>query len=479
MVFYLPKPDSSIVRLFSYPRKRPTLEPPQLLSETDSQIYPSVSPFDRLPIELQVEIFSHCFPPFPRFDVNEGPLLIGRVCSAWRTVLLSTPRFWSSFEIEVNGSGPSVSLRDIQIVSTMELWLRRSRTNPLNVRVIHIPVGRIPDPLSAQLVALLIPEARRWRHVQFIIPTANMASLRHSFPNEFPSLRSLTLQMKGLWTSEPTFTLSTAGIPWAQLTRLDLQLEQNNLPDLNDCLNILRQMDQVKECTLSANCTLNSDQGIEVNATYLESFHLLVHNGAESAADSLAHFLCLLSTPSLHSLDLKWHVNNATNWSTAHQDFTTFLRGISSTLRTLELSYLPVSEEDLLDCLSHIPFLEDLELRFSLNDDEQEPITSTFAAALTISPPNAVEMTNTDISPDAQLLPCLTSFMLECNGSRLSFTALVAMINSRHDYSDSSSPLLRRVHVRSMKPVIREIDWQVALWAGEGMDISIDTVPLL
>ncbi|KAJ3529000.1 hypothetical protein NMY22_g9174 [Coprinellus aureogranulatus] len=45
-----------------------------------------LSPFDRLPLELHAEIFSHVLPPFPHIDAHdETPMVIAKVCGTWRS----------------------------------------------------------------------------------------------------------------------------------------------------------------------------------------------------------------------------------------------------------------------------------------------------------------------------------------------------------------------------------------------------------
>jgi len=177
-------------------------------------------PFDLLPLELQVEIFSYCLPLFPHFDVDDAPLLIARVCKPSRDLIYNTPELWSTFEIEITGSGRSVSLHNLSITRTVHLWLKRSKAVPLNVQVIDIPVGRIPDHRSAQILTLLVPEACRWKSIHFILPSSSISSIQDCLPDCFPELQSLTLQMKGLWGSGSNLNLLSMHIPWHQLTNL-------------------------------------------------------------------------------------------------------------------------------------------------------------------------------------------------------------------------------------------------------------------
>jgi hypothetical protein len=52
----------------------------------------------RLPVDILREIFIACLPANRNAVISawEAPLLLGRICSAWRTIALSTPRLWAS-----------------------------------------------------------------------------------------------------------------------------------------------------------------------------------------------------------------------------------------------------------------------------------------------------------------------------------------------------------------------------------------------
>jgi len=395
----------------------------------------------------------------------------------------------------VVGSGTSLSLHDLYIMSTTKLWLERSRNYPLSVRVLHVPVGRVPDPRSAQLLAMLIPEARRWRHVQFIIPAANMASLRQHLPKGFPALQTLTLQMKGLWNSEPSLDILNVDIPWHQLTTLDLQVENNNLPTLDECLDILSKTENITRCTLSADCVL-SDKDVHRDALSLptlEEFHLILQGDsdtqpqvAERPEASLIHFLGLTSTPNLRTLRLDWLLGGprvaSRLWSPSHPLFLSFLRSISSTLQSFAISYLPLSERELMECLKLVPKVTHLDLRFSLSDQEHDPITDNLLSSLTLhSAPTADRLHTRPRSGEQPLLPFIQHFNIQCHGERLSNAVLIAMIHSRWQHmsldAEYSPPSrLAMFRLLSMKPVIGEVVKRVRLWSQEGLDISIDSL---
>lgn len=439
---------------------------------------PSKSIFNRLPIELQVEIFTYCLSDFPRLHSNEAPFLIASVCKAWRSVATSTPKLWSSFEIEITEGSSAMARRGLSIEKTMKVWLERSQNHPLSVRVIHIPVGRTADPLSERLLELLISEARRWRYVQFIIPTSNMASLRPKLPMHFPTLRFFSLQLKGFWSSEPVNILAM-NIPWHQLASLDLQLEPNSLPSLDDCLAILSKTERLQRCTISAKCALERNHDIkELDLPLLEDLKLILQGGShslsqEDAASSLVRYLCLLSAPNLQTLDITWLVQAPSGWSLGHSYFISFFCQISISLRTLCISYLPISEAELLNCLSHVPNVTDLHLRFSLSDPESDPITNHFLSSLTVGMGMSDAIDGLPVHQVDNLLPSLASLSLQCNGSRLSHSVLLEMIQSRWD-----NPYAQLHHFRllSMKPVLNEVEKRTKKWFDEGLDISIDTL---
>jgi len=431
-----------------------------------------MSRFDRLPVELQIEIFTHCLPSFSRFDACEAPLLISRVSQAWRALALSVPKLWSSFEVEVWGSGSSTLGYDSHVERSMKLWLARSKNNPLTVSIIHVPVGRIPDGRSARLLALLIPEAHRWRSVQFIVPTSTMISLPTS---HFPSLQSFGLQLKGLWRTEPSLNISTCNIPWRQLSRLDLQLEPNNLPTLGDMSSILSQTSRLQMCKFSVDCVRDSGVAfVDLHLPVLEELHLILQggNGFSSApASSLTQkFLHHLSMPTLRALNITWLVQGNTLLPGCPL-FLSFLRRISSTLKTLSLAYLPVSEIDLIEILTPFSKLTHCHLRFSLSDHEYDPVSDNILSLLTICSPFSE-----DSKGSQPLLPSLLSLDLQCNGSDFSNSALLAMVKSR--WKKDADPVDRFSHfgLLSMKPKLREFEKQVGFMRREGLDISVETL---
>ncbi|KAJ6594657.1 hypothetical protein B0H19DRAFT_912125, partial [Mycena capillaripes] len=60
-----------------------------------------ISPVRRLPLDIIQEIFVACIPTHRNcvMSASEAPVLLGRICSSWRAISLSTPRIWARIHI--------------------------------------------------------------------------------------------------------------------------------------------------------------------------------------------------------------------------------------------------------------------------------------------------------------------------------------------------------------------------------------------
>lgn len=60
-----------------------------------------ISPVRQLPLDIIQEIFVACLPTHHNcvMSASEPPILLGRICSLWRAISLSTPRLWTSLHV--------------------------------------------------------------------------------------------------------------------------------------------------------------------------------------------------------------------------------------------------------------------------------------------------------------------------------------------------------------------------------------------
>ncbi|KAJ7151785.1 hypothetical protein C8R43DRAFT_886645 [Mycena crocata] len=65
-----------------------------------------ICPVGRLPLEIIQEILTACLPTNRNcvMSATEAPVLLGRICSSWRAISITTPRIWSSLHIIERGS---------------------------------------------------------------------------------------------------------------------------------------------------------------------------------------------------------------------------------------------------------------------------------------------------------------------------------------------------------------------------------------
>jgi hypothetical protein len=276
-------------------------------------------------------------------------------------------------------------------------------------------------------------------------------------------------------------------IPWHQLTDLDLQLEHTHLFTLDKCLDILSRMDRLTRCTMNLDCTLDPHnvRTSHISLPSLETLHLILQGGINDTQvtvvnqpeASLVQFLDVLSLPSLHTLRLEWLVqqSGARAWTTKHSGFLSFLRGASQTIQRLSFVNLPLSEPQLLECLVEIPSVTHLELKFSLSDIENDPITESLLAAIT-SPPQTGKTSST-----TPVLPDLEYFNLQCSGKHYTNTGLLAFIDSRRKLGPGHDDSVRRgelksFHLLSMNPVLWEVEKHLKNWNREGMDVLIESL---
>jgi len=441
---------------------------------------PCVSYFDRLPLELKVEIFTQCLAAYPRLSAKEAPLVLCCVSSSWRAIAQYTARLWARFEVNVPDSGAIGSTHNQNRMNALNLWLDRSRNNALSVRITHNFVGRISDSCSERLLVALIPHAHRWKDVQFHIPSSSIGPLQDLALGALPMLRSVALDMKRLWHSHVPFDIHALGIPWGQLTGLSLQFDFDHLLTLDKCLHILSQCANLANCTINADCTFNTQRELsqKLALPMLRHFDLIlqwgeqVHENAiritDTAESCLISFLEQLDLPQLQSLSLQWLVKlegGERHWSEVHSRFLSILGAVAPTLRSLALAYLPLADKEMVDCLVQLHDLSYLDLRFSLADKEHDPITDALLHTCTLRPD--------EFYPS--FLPLLESVYLQCHGARYTAIQAADLVESRWRHAHGGAHL-KSFSLISMKPISALTRKRLKEWSEEGLDVLMDQV---
>ncbi|KAF5368999.1 hypothetical protein D9758_002843 [Tetrapyrgos nigripes] len=97
------------------------------------QVYSTyISPIRRIPIELLTEIFSSlpnsCGLRVSFDDIDTPTLNLSHVCSSWRAVTLSTPKYWSNLDINLENGRTAMQ-------KIVDVYLRLSGNSPLQLRL--------------------------------------------------------------------------------------------------------------------------------------------------------------------------------------------------------------------------------------------------------------------------------------------------------------------------------------------------------
>ncbi|KAJ7512827.1 hypothetical protein B0H11DRAFT_1843221 [Mycena galericulata] len=208
-----------------------------------------ISPTRRLPLDIIQEIFVACLPTHRNcvMSAREAPVLLGRICSSWRAISLSTPRLWQSLHIVDRGlpsgndndvaSTRIMTLEDLkaaQIVEVTQTWLGRSGQCPLSI---SLRSGPYPSPSAHSILQLLISLAPRWQHIQFTIPSAVLKKLVHLSGMDVPILESVALHQSDpyaasefAWNDLGIFGGSNIASVYVSGSDIDSEFSQLTLP---------------------------------------------------------------------------------------------------------------------------------------------------------------------------------------------------------------------------------------------------------
>ncbi|KAJ7090769.1 hypothetical protein B0H15DRAFT_778727 [Mycena belliarum] len=120
-----------------------------------------ISPARRLPHDIIQEIFLACLPTRRNatMDLAQAPLLLGRICSAWRAIALSMPLLWARLHVNLDyvvSSGARIHF--------LGEWLERSAQCALTLSI----AARKPPDSSSAVMDLLIKSSERWRNLNLV-----------------------------------------------------------------------------------------------------------------------------------------------------------------------------------------------------------------------------------------------------------------------------------------------------------------------
>ncbi|TDL18135.1 hypothetical protein BD410DRAFT_793627 [Rickenella mellea] len=384
--------------------------------------------------EILSEIFQYCFPEddYRRSTrrLDHAPLLLGRVCSRWRTVSLSTPDLWCNFSI---GQYPPVFVADCRKdLDATRVLIARSASRPLSI-FIQYDRNYSGRDLLPEIFDMIVSQSWRWKEIDMTVPIDFANILLAPFhAGTLPQLVNFDSVILGEGSaSGHSIHLSSAprlqrfhhdtyaegvhidfGGPIHVIRSVDVILFDNprvSLSDLFTCLThcpLLTKLDiTIAE---SSRNSLPRELPPTIQLSHLRELSLWLFVGVDPC-----HLFDRLFLSALISLDLQMHVDDDDDTYTDWPHLKSMLSNSRPPLQTLLLHCVPISEATLIECLSYTPCL----ISFTIGEMK---CTDTTLERLT--------MDNTDTS--RSFCPCLEEVEF---GSESSFSelAMIAMILSR------------------------------------------------
>ncbi|KIJ94895.1 hypothetical protein K443DRAFT_11769 [Laccaria amethystina LaAM-08-1] len=271
-----------------------------------------ISPSRQLPLDVLGEIFIHCLPEGRNavMSSQEAPILLGRICSAWRSISLSTPRLWASLHIptptQITKTRQVPAQPDPTFIAKMERryeaaweWIGRSGENPISISVCtptHVYSSYRSQPSNMKTfefaITQILSSSRRWKNADFRTTEDSFTHLQQLAEDDVPLLESLVIvsgsqrdawdplasNHGGRWTEFSGLlsarklrrlslscleeNLSSLPVRWSQLTHLNLDLDgpaqfRGNWTCLrySDAIKLLRRCPLLVSCGLSLGST--------------------------------------------------------------------------------------------------------------------------------------------------------------------------------------------------------------------------------
>ncbi|KAJ7890354.1 hypothetical protein B0H13DRAFT_877524 [Mycena leptocephala] len=442
-----------------------------------------VSPVRRLPEDVVRAIFMACMPSARNavMSPTDSPLLLSRICSAWRQLALSTPQLWASLHIVVL-MPPKLE----ELTQNVTAWLSRSGIVPLSISLVlsqPYTFAGLPDDEIQRLLSSLAALSRRWKKIRMVVPSfLSFEPLAHLSSEDFPLLQTVSVGT----TYDFVDDLSGAASPWRSLPFLtapalrsvsissgyrfaELQVSRGQLIHLclggtqsygprfcfvQDVIPILHQCLRLETCKLSLGTANTIFGGAFTPVSLPHLWHLnLIDNMTDFEADQLFQNLTL---PTLRSLKYA----SAWRFRSLRPLFLPSLEWVS-----LSVHMLPTT--DLIDALRLSPLLHYLELT-------GEPVL----AALDIGPPPADADFLARLIPnsDPGLCPNLRQIKLS-HFHALTDDTLLAFIRARTGPDGGAVARLVSVTVTLHRQRTLDIAAELHEAVADGLQLSLEYSP--
>ncbi|KAJ6465852.1 hypothetical protein C8R45DRAFT_1079815 [Mycena sanguinolenta] len=431
--------------------------PTVLYSTIDTRIH-------RLPTETLILIFLFHADPFAYKSIfrahnfrnelenlaNLRLLTLSQVCSRWHTTVINTPTFWTRIDVNcVLWRTPSRLDRTVALIAST---LRRGRDLPL---ILKITVDN-NVPLHPRIFYLLASHSHRWASLTIFcdiddicfsglegrlprLEKLQLDSLRVSPPNPFNFLNGAP-SLRQLHVTSPLLD----GISRNTLQNLvACGCEATCLAHITRSISILSRLPTTTPAfEFALNYKTGPNQSVDLyippQTSAISSFTLVLGEGhTQHSLEIFAQILASLTLPALQEMhfDCFRYPQRIIEWP--HSQFLALCErsGFPQNLKILNVAHVRMADTELLELLSMLTALEELQIADKRNVDSKGAdvvlVTDTLLRAITYT---ATDIT-TSLVPQLRILRC---------ASRLQFThnLLLGFVSSRLELAPNSSPFL-------------------------------------
>ncbi|KAF7368801.1 hypothetical protein MVEN_00205200 [Mycena venus] len=413
----------------------------------------------RLPQDILEQIFLACLPTRHNtiMSVLEAPLLLGRICSAWRAIAFATPRLWTTLHI----SAPFVDEKEERKAAMVE-WLQRSDSLPIVLSVMYDYDGW-EAPKSVMTASCQV--ATRWHtlnicsltssdflHRLAAVDAPQLANIHIAFGETFEQDDGLHVLPSTIFRALPRVTITalkpgqlvpTTPFTWNHLTHLNLYCRGSHSWEkglsFNAAYRLLKGCPRMKALKFHL-ASDDEDEWVQdaLLVPFLES--LTIFDRYYTVVD-LASFIQCLTMPQL----TQFHAGGLGDSK------------YSPLISDLRLHLVEFAATSLVETFQQFPCLTTLDLTYqpTMLDDDSDP-TDLFVF-LTPSPP----------APNP--LPALKE--LNTRGCRVENTTLIDFLEKQLKYGTN----LRDLHLTLYSDPLHAIpDTDIQSFATRGLRVSLE-----
>ncbi|KAL1708203.1 hypothetical protein EV121DRAFT_277395 [Schizophyllum commune] len=349
------------------------------------------APYRRLVPDVLFRIFSFVVADreYALRDRSSTPVVLGHVCSLWRSVVRSSPRLWASLDIRRPVTGPDDFPFRERIKRAIQHHRLQSTPYPLKLRIgPHTSYELLLSPLMTDsdrwqdckiehedvLMHMSDPDCKLGALVSLCIPSAFRQVLP---PLRFKQAHSLR-EYKGPFTG--------VSLPWAQLTTVNLVAKYYGLHGLLDCL---QRCESATSFTADRLRVLTND--VDLPALHLPNLRHLALLTLDKVKPLAELVFPQLTAPNLTSLEVGFCNASGTSstsgqWAwkskTSTAALTNLLERSGASLTSLALTFVDIKTTEVKALLTSLPTLE----RLRVTDNGGEKSTTNFVVK-TLTPP--------------------------------------------------------------------------------------------